>query len=80
LIFFLAAACYLIWKRKNELESRHYDFLSKVLGVIQMVESKMEMMTPLKNDVKDLQRDVESLNEKVEGIEGTVEDIQNDTS
>lgn len=79
-MFVLAAGCYLIWKRKNELESRHYDFLSKVLGVIQMVESKMEVMTPLQNDIKDLQRDVESLSEQLDSLEGAISDIENDSS
>lgn len=75
LVFVLGAIAYLTWKRKNKLESRHYDFLNKVLGVMQMVESKMEMITPIKDDVKDLQRRAESIESRIDDIEDSINDI-----
>lgn len=76
LVFALGAAAYMIWRRKNELEERHYDFLSKVLGVMQMVETKMETIAPVQNDIKDLQRDVKTLEEKVDDLQDNIDDLK----
>lgn len=75
LVFVLGAIAYLTWKQKNELESRHYDFLSKVLGVMQMVESKMEMITPIKDDVQDLQRRMENIEGRIDDIDDAITEI-----
>jgi len=72
LVFVLGAISYLIWKKNRKLEQRHYDHLQKMLGLMQMVESKMEMFTPMRNDIKDVNRTLDKVQQEIEDLQDEI--------
>lgn len=64
LVALLIVSNFMQWRYNKQLQDRQYEYIEKAIGLIQIVESKMEKFQQTQADISDIQKDIELIKEK----------------
>lgn len=61
LVFVLLAALFLLWKEYKEQNQKHREYVEKTVGLMQLIESKIDNFDKLDNQIKSLENEIKML-------------------
>jgi len=78
LVAILILALVFLWREYKNVLQRHRDYIEKTVGLVQMVESKLESVDDLEREISDLNGKVSSLREKVSKLSEYINLLRSD--